>query len=183
METNFDDFETEPTQRPTFLTVLCILTFIGSGWAILSSAWSYSTASKFTKDMTAFKHDNRDSVLLKDSVSLNDTAHVNKKGRHSSEFGLQMRSAFSKMLTEDNIRKGAIGGIIAAFFTLIGAILMWRLKRIGFYIYIVGVVIAGIIPFYLYGSNFLAVGISSFGSFFGLIFIALYALNLKSMNR
>ena len=46
MESNLNEFEQEPRLRPTLLTVLCILTFIGSGWTIFSSVWSYSTASQ-----------------------------------------------------------------------------------------------------------------------------------------
>ena len=33
-------FETNQLKRPTFLTVLCILTFIGSGWGVLSQLFS-----------------------------------------------------------------------------------------------------------------------------------------------
>lgn len=182
METRLDDFETEPVQRPTFLTVLCILTFIGSGWAILSSAWSFTTASKFSKSFNELKRVERDSVMQKDSIHLNDTINKNER-RRNREFGINIKATFSQMLTEDNIRKNAIGGFLAALFTLSGALLMWWLRRAGFYLYIIGVVFGGLIPFYLYGNNFLAVGVSSFGSFFGLIFIALYAMNLKSMRR
>ncbi len=181
METNLQDFETEPTQRPSFLTVLCILTFIGSGFAILNSVWTYTSASKFTKEFVQFRHMDRDSSGI-DSVHVNDSAAV-KEARRSNELGEKMKKSISQIMSEDNMRKGAIGAFIAALFTLSGALLMWHLKRSGFYLYVLGVVIAGIIPFYLFGSNFLAVGMSSFGSFFGLVFIALYALNLKAMNR
>ena len=39
-------FEEQPhrIQRPTFLSVLCILTFIGSGWGVLSNLFSLFTA-------------------------------------------------------------------------------------------------------------------------------------------
>ncbi len=94
-----------------------------------------------------------------------------------------MGATLSKMFTEENIKKGAIGSLLAALLTLSGALLMWRLKKSGFYLYIGGVLVGLIVPLVIYGNNFLAVGISSFGAFFGLIFIALYALNLKSMNR
>ncbi|MDQ6890443.1 MAG: hypothetical protein M3Z56_09240, partial [Bacteroidota bacterium] len=66
---------------------------------------------------------------------------------------------------------------------LVGAILMWQLRRTGFYLYIIGVIIGIIVPFYLYGNNLIAVGISAFTSFFGLVFIALYALNFRSFRK
>ncbi|MGH2564743.1 MAG: hypothetical protein ACRDE5_09525, partial [Ginsengibacter sp.] len=99
-----------------------------------------------------------------------------------SAFGEKMMITMSQIVTADKIRKSAIGGSISALFTLFGAILMWRLKRNGFYIYIVGILIGVIVPIYLYGNNFIAIGMSSFSSLFGLVFIALYALNIKSMK-
>jgi hypothetical protein len=87
------------------------------------------------------------------------------------------------MMTVENIHKKSIGDLIAGLFTLAGAILMWFQRRNGFYLYIAGVLIGIALPFYLYGNDLLTVGIASFGAFFGLLFIVLYALNLKWMNR
>ena len=86
-------------------------------------------------------------------------------------------------MNENNIRKTAVGRFISFLRTLSGALLMWWLYRKGFYLYILGVVFGIMVPFYLYGNDFLAIGVSSFGNFFGLVFIALYALNLKSMTN
>lgn len=184
MEDNLYDFETEPEKRPSFLTWLCILTFIGSGWAILSCIWSYTTAHK-TATIFSENSRSRDSTLQKDStLSENggDTARVRfRKG--DGPFGLKMRETVTKILSEDNIRKTAIGGFIAALLTLSGALLMWQLNRKGFYLYILGVVFGIMVPIYLYGHDLLAIGIASFTNFFGLVFIALYALNLSSMKR
>ena len=176
MESNLNEFEQEPHLRPTLLTVLCILTFIGSGWLIVSNAWSYSRASQSaTMFSSAGINRTDDSTLQKDSVFKGDR-------RNRSPFGEKMMSSLSKMLTAENIRKSAIANIISGFFTLLGAFLMWRLRRNGFYLYVAGVVISLVVPFYLYGNNLIAIGVSSFWSFFGLVFIALYALNLKSLR-
>ena len=43
MENPFDE-QQRPIQRPTFLMVLCILTFIGSGWGVLSNLYSVFTS-------------------------------------------------------------------------------------------------------------------------------------------
>ena len=181
METNLYDFEKEPEKRPSFLTWLCILTFVGSGWAILSCIWSYTTAHK-TASVFSENASRRDSVFQKDSLNVNDTARLELREKHSPFEG-KMKASFSKILNENNIRKSAIGGLIAALLTLSGALMMWWLKRRGFYLYILGVVFGIIVPFYIYGNDFLAIGISSFTNFFGLVFIALYALNLKSMTN
>lgn len=176
MENNLYDYEMEPEKRSTFLTWLCILTFIGSGWAIVSSIWSYTAAHK-----TATVFSGNFSAEKKDSTLQNDTTHVTMKENHSP-FGSKMKASLSKIFKEDNIRKAAIGGLIAALLTLSGALLMWQLKRKGFYLYIAGVAISIFVPFYVFGNDMIAVGASSFTNFFGLIFIALYALNLKSLK-
>jgi type III secretory pathway component EscR len=174
MNKNSYDYETEPPARSSFLTVLCILTFIGSGWGILSSAWTFSTASETASIFKEPRQSNNESANI-DSAQLN-------RSRARSAFEKKMKTSFSDLLTADHIRKSAIGTIVAALFTLLGALLMWRLKRIGFYLYIAGVLVALIFPFYLYNNNFLAAGMSAVSSFFGLIFIALYALNFKSLK-
>lgn len=180
MQALFDDLEPEIEPRPTFLTVLCVLTFIGSGWAILSAAWTFTNASKFANRLSAIRHVSRDSVSLKDSVHSKDIAHFNKHRQSPAE---KIKASLSNIATVGNIRKASVGSFIAALLTLFGAVLMWHLRRTGFYLYIFGIVIAGIIPFYLYGNNFLSIGISSFGTFFGLVFISLYALNLKALKK
>jgi hypothetical protein len=165
------EFETEPEQRPSFLTWLCILTFIGSGWALISCIWTYYYAPKtefvFSENMK------KDSISQKDTVSLH---------RNHSPLEGKVKASFSKILDVENIRKVSIGGFIAALLTLTGAILMWKLRRNGFYIYVLGVIFGILVPFYVFGNDLIAVGATSFANFFGLVFIALYALNLKSMR-
>jgi hypothetical protein len=173
MATNTYEYETEPASRPSFLTWLCILTFIGSGWAIISSIYTYVSAEKYANILTQEK------PLKKDSTFVDSRASVHNERKVLSE---RVKVSFSKILDKDNLRKLAIGNLIAALFTLAGAIFMWRLNRTGFYIYITGVIISLMIPFYLFGNDLIAVGATSFNNFFGLVFIALYALNLKAMN-
>ncbi|MEP6627313.1 MAG: hypothetical protein ABJA32_04980 [Ginsengibacter sp.] len=179
MDSKLDDFESEPEPRPTFLTVLCILTFIGSGWGIISAIWSYTTADEIVKVINVQRLDrNNDSLHVVDSARLE-----RNKNSIGYMIGRKLRMATEKMMTVENIHKKSIGDLIAALFTLAGAILMWFQRRNGFYLYIAGVVFVIALPFYLYGIDLLTVGIASFGAFFGLLFIVLYALNLKWMSR
>jgi len=176
MEKNLYEFEAEPEKRPSFLTWLCILTFIGSGWAIISCIWSYTTANQTAAMFSQNINNRKDSTLRLDS----NTATLEKK---QGRFEGKIKASFSKILKEDNIRKAAIGGFIASLLTLAGAILMWNLRRQGFYIYFLGVFFGILVPFYLFGNDLIAIGATSFANFFGLVFIALYALNLKSMRK
>jgi uncharacterized membrane protein YqjE len=175
MEKSLYEFENEPEPRPSFLTWLCILTFIGSGWALISCVWTYKMADK-----TSFVFHQRVKVK-NDSTFLKDTANI-RRHQEASPLKGKIQASLSKIVNTDNMRKAAIGGFIAALLTLAGALLMWKLKRKGFYIYILGVALAIAIPFYLYGNDLIAIGATSFANFFGLLFIALYALNLKSMR-
>lgn len=176
MESNLSDFEEEPPLRPTLLTVLCILSFIGSGWIIVSNIYTYSTAAHTARMFSINK------VKISNDSSLKKDSAAKRWRRDQTTFGPKMMTSLSKVMTEDNIRKSAIGNIISALCTLLGALLMWRLRRSGFYLYIAGTIVGLLAPFYLYGNNLLAVGISSVPTFFGLVFIALYALNIKNLR-
>ena len=69
MESNLNEFEKEPRLRPTLLTVLCILTFIGSGYSIVKGVYSYSMAAESVRmfSSSGIRRQN-DSTLEKDSV-------------------------------------------------------------------------------------------------------------------
>ncbi|MEO6134312.1 MAG: hypothetical protein ABIP35_04105 [Ginsengibacter sp.] len=179
MDFNDQDSEMQPEKRNTFLTVLCILTFVGSGWAIMTAATSYFTAEATAKVFNqTFKKNPADSAAKVDTVS-----NQVRKNSTSHQIGFKVGKSMKKMMTVDNIHKKAIGDLIAGLCTLGGAILMWFQRKKGFYLYIVGVAIGIAVPFYLYGNDLVSIGISSFGAFFGLLFIALYAVNLKSLYK
>ncbi|MEO6818579.1 MAG: hypothetical protein ABI266_08650 [Ginsengibacter sp.] len=193
MRSSDNDFEQEPKLRPSFLTVLCILTFIGSGMAIISSVFAYKTADKSNSIFSEIAKGNKnnsgtttiiinDSTYIADSTTVSDSIITPGNAKPSSEFEKKMKASVSKMFTKENIQKKSIGDLIAALFTLSGAILMWNLKRQGFYLYIIGVLISLFVPMYLYGTDLMSIGLSIIAAFFGLVFIALYALNLKVMN-
>ena len=214
-----DHLEDENYQekRPAFLTVLCILTFIGSGWAIFSAITAYNTAEQTigifsdsimsNKEITRAKGDTlimqtkTDTFAagqapdsLKDSAG-NDSLEADDKNLNENEvdtstasyemgkkFGEKLKDNVMDMLSVDKMKHSAIGSFIAALFTIAGAFFMFRLRKPGFYLYIIGIAIGIAVPFYIYSGNMLAIGLAAFSSFFGLIFIALYALNLKSMK-
>jgi hypothetical protein len=69
----------------------------------------------------------------------------------------------------------AVGAILSAG-SLYGAIQMWKLKKIGFFIYAAAGVL-GIITPLLFGISF-----STMGAIFPILFIVLYYLNVKHME-
>jgi len=114
-------------QRPTFLTVLCILTFIGSGLGLL--------------------------------------------------FGLIGLVAAGAIESFAEYLPGVSGGIFKSIISLVlvaaslyGAIQMWKLKKLGFYIYAAANVIL------------LIMGFGIFSLIITAAFIVMYYLNLKAME-
>ena len=171
MAQDLDEFDIQPPQRPTFLKVLCILTFIGSSYAIITSTYTYFNAKEIANEV----------VKAKSEIN-QDVQNKRKNKPQNDAFASKMVKNMSVMANPDNLRRSSLGSIIASVFCLIGAILMWRLNRKGFYLYVLGTIIGIIVPFYVFGNNFLtalSVGISAL---IGILFVIFYAMNLKSMK-
>jgi len=95
----------------------------------------------------------------------------------------QLLSSAREMADPYKIRKIALFGLVASMLTLGGAFLMFQLRKIGFWIYLVGIGIAVVAPFTVYGAgNLLGIIISSGTGLVGIVFCVLYAVNLKHMD-
>lgn len=149
--------------RSQFLTLLCILTF-------LSCAWGLSDAI----------------VSLVQTDTIAETQVIKRKYTPEQQKAVpkeyyEDRSTGNVPLSDDptQIRNLAIASAAYSLLTLIGAVLMFRLRRIGFWIYIAGVVVGLILPIMLVGFSALNI---SFGVFFSMLFAGLYWLTLKEMH-
>lgn len=123
-----EEQNTQTGQRPGFLTVLCILTFIGSGLSILFSLLGI--------------------------------------------FGIGALNNFASAYGVDSGETGVFKLILMVIFSgasLYGAIMMWNLKKIGFYLYV-----AAQILMVVFGFGWIAL-------FFAALFVVLYYLNLKHL--
>ena len=87
-------------KRPGFLTVLCILTFVGSGLGVLGGI-----------------------------------------------LGLIGSSALASLVPAGGSVLSSLAGLVASGLCLFGAIQMWGLKKQGFMLYLIGCVIAIVMPF------------------------------------
>ncbi len=67
---------------------------------------------------------------------------------------------------------------LLAFLSLFGAIMMWKLKKTGFYLYIIANLIALILPFAIFKD----VPVNILGIVITIGFIVMYAANLKAMK-
>jgi hypothetical protein len=155
--------------RPPFLTILCILTFIGSGWGIISGASGYFTANATAGVAQAAMEDVRE--------------EVENQGTAGSKFAEKVLSGTSEMLQPEKLKKNALFGMVASVFTLLGGILMFGLKKTGFYSYVLGTAIGIAGPFVAFGGgNVMTILSSSFAAFIGILFVILYGLNLKHLR-
>ncbi len=152
--------------RNTFLTVICILSFLGSGWGVIKAIRSYATADYIAQ--------------IGDMAIQNAQKEVNQ-ATNPPGFVQAIIGSVEKDMNPDFLRKMAIFQFISNVLTLSGAILMWKLKKTGFYLYVTGIAVLVIAPLAM-GRLVGAIGASLIG-FFGVIFIVMYAVNLKQMNR
>lgn len=155
--------------RPQFLTVLCILTFIGSGYGVFNAVTSYQNAEVavgLTNDMLDTAMDD-----------IEDQAENEKE----AEMANKIMGAVTDGLTVENVKNMAIANGIAALLTLIGAILMWGLDKKGFWLYLIGTAVSVIAPIMVYKGILGAISGGGM-AFFGIIFCILYGLNFKHLK-
>lgn len=150
-----------PAKRPTFLTVLCILSFVAAGISIVASILGY-LAMGVAEDMGA---------------SLGAGMAEGMEGMEGMDgaFGEAMNAANALAA---NAKTLLIIGIIVTLIALFGVIQMWKQKKMGFYIYTGAQVIGIIAPIIIVGM----LGFSVFGTIISAAFIVMYGLNLKHMS-
>ena len=146
MTTDSTKTQSENQKRPVLLTVMCILTFIGSSFLIISTLFSYISIQNMSEELKA--------------MSLE-----------------MMQTSPSNLLTK--LIVGVLGGIIC----LVGAIMMWKLKKTGFYLYILGTIVPLIISYFIPSKDFLfGDSAIAFGGLMAFVLISLYGLNWDSLK-
>tara|TARA_B100001758_G_C18229857_1_gene514782 strand:+ start:116 stop:559 length:444 start_codon:yes stop_codon:yes gene_type:complete len=136
----------DENKRPGFLTVLCILTFVGSGLGVLGGI-----------------------------------------------LGLIGSSALASLVPAGGTVIQTAGGLVAAGLCLFGAIQMWGLKKQGFMLYLIGVIISIAISLYavltfptdgVFGAELVVSAMwTSFAIGLGInvLFVILYNINKKHL--
>ena len=149
--------------RSQFLTLLCILTFLSCAWGLADSVVSYTHSDAVSESI----RDDRP----KPAADQDKTTKKYFEDRTTDDVPDPSNPAL--------IRSLAVAQFLYSLTTLIGAILMFRLRRIGFWVYVAGVVIGLILPIVLAG--FGAIN-TSFGVFFSLLFVVMYWNTVKEMQ-
>ena len=150
--------ETEGPKRPQFLTVLCILTYIGVGIGILGSVGAWWGMRFLANTMEQNGGD------LEGLPGMDDPAKV--------EQTLAAIKHSNAML---------ISGVLCSLICLVGALQMWKQQKMGFYIYLVGEITPMIVSLVLMGASAF-IGWGMLGIAFPAVFIVLYSLNFKHLS-
>jgi hypothetical protein len=156
-------------KRPTFLTVLCILTFIGSGWGVLSQLFSLL----FTNLVDVSAQTEQLNTMMDNMESGAGTSFLS---------GILSSSQEVMQATMMHAKSIAVISLVLSLLSLCGAILMFSLRRIGFYIYTVAQLLLLFVVPYFAGFSMIVVMGMLFSALFTVVFIILYALNLKAMR-
>lgn len=169
MENPFEEKQNSPV-RPTFLLVVCILTFIGSGWSVLSNLFSIFTSG-----------------MMDSSLQMEQYSNMmgNIEGSASSSFLTGFLNSSMEVLqaTAAHAREIAVMQLVLSVISLLGAIMMFQLRRFGFYLYTAAQILAlFVLPYFAGFSTLVVIGML-WSAFISLIFIILYAVNLRYMVK
>jgi len=154
-------------KRSTFLTVICVLTFIGSGLGLWDAVMDYLSAD-FAGQVA--------------SQALEEVQDKLDQEKDVPGFMGSLLGSVREGMNPANLRKlGMVEGIANAL-TLAGALLMWRLRRSGFWLYTGGIVVLVAGQLVIFGNGLIGLAAAGIIGFFGILFIVAYALNLRQMR-
>jgi len=158
-----------PKKRPTFITVLCILSLIGSGgFGIIQPIYQYFTFDQTYPEKVA---------QIEEGLEKMEDA-----GMDSGFFyDMAVNGQLALEKTAENLDMMTLTNILFAMLSLLGVFLMFKLKKNGFYLYSAVNLFWMLVPIYFIGFE---VGMMTLGiaGFVTVLFIILYAVNLKHME-
>lgn len=159
-----ENYIVDNDKMPNFLKVLCILTYVGAGFGILGGA-----SNLLFSDLT--------------ETSLKLTSSLMESSPANDILGLN----FEQMIVWQKYIN--IAALLGAILCLTGALIMWKRKKIGFFIYVPGAIIPSVVT--IMGMKYMFTGLlgslTSLGGYasllFGIAFVVMYGVNLKHMNK
>lgn len=164
-------------KRPTFLTVLCILSFIGCGLGVFSGITGYFSY----KAMSSIGDGMQDEWKQAMDNAMENAAAEEGMGDAGAELARGLGDALGGATNFSAMANSSLIQGLLCILIFVGVFMMWKLKKTGFYIYTVGQIALVATPFLLVGG--LAGGMmATLGAIFPIIFIILYGLNLKHMS-
>lgn len=153
--------------RPTFLTILCFLTFMSA----VSGLWTQSERL-WNPGITADRTRETFEAVRENLERQGNTAEAKTMDK--------MFEAVIEQTTAENVKTGAIIMLIFESLSLYAAYLMWNLQKRGYFLYLGGMAVAFLAPLLMIG-GWMGVITAMAGIFFSIFMAILYAFNLKHM--
>ena len=171
IDNSFEQAMQEP-KRPQLLTVICILSFIMCGLGLLGGIWN-----------------------IIQNTPENMAEGIDKMRQFSPEMADKMEENMIAMQDSTYIQISPYLNLIYALLSFVGVLMMWKLQKKGFYIYLAGELLP-YIGFIVAGKESMAAmdmagggagkmaGVVIVGLMlvFDAAFVIMYAVNLKKMN-
>jgi hypothetical protein len=158
-----NDITTDAAKRPTLLTVLCILSFIWIGLMVIGGGLGYVGMKMFASGQME--------EMLQQAGGDDATKSLEEMQAKVDESGMTAEQLATQMLIL----------VAVSLVSLVGVIMMWKLRRPGFYIYALCALIGIAMPLVM-GGKFDTSGGSIFGLVMTLGFVGLYFSQLKHMH-
>lgn len=167
---NIDDLGEKRGPRPSFLTVLCILSFIAIGLSFSSGLTSLVTGPMNEDEMAEI---DTKMVELVDELRSNEIEGM-----------AQMIEKIGRMQVAVNEQHYAVNStnVLFALIGLVGVILMWQGRKLGFHLYIIYCLLATVQLYFFVPSVDIPAIIVIVSLLLSGLFIFMYSRNLKWMQ-
>lgn len=170
---NMTDTTTPPIDirtRPTFLTVLCILSFLGCGLGLYGGI----------SDLLS----NKNQEALEEATQRIDEAKAQMGDDAASGFAGNMMDAAIEMAQKaaEHAKEIGLSKIVLALIEALGVLLMWNLRKSGFWLYVLSMLGGLAVPLIFLGTNLASILSIGVAGLIGIVFVVLYAMNLKHMH-
>jgi len=162
-----DPWTDQTGKRTTTVTVLCILIFVFGGWALISdiSEWMNPPAPEEVEEQL-------DQSAEMMAGFLSNMPDAEEAMETSREFALLMAEHAAPI---------AMLKAFATLGALIGAWLLWRMRSIGFHVYLISAIVWAFSPMFILGSNLLTWSLAIMYGIVVLVFALLFNANRKYM--
>jgi hypothetical protein len=159
--------EVQQKNRTTFLTILCILSFINGGFNILFNIPSFFMPNFMEVYVETIKQQQRMNIYPESPPVLANMMN-------------DLIEMFERMAAHWTIM--ILSTILLAIMSVIGVWMMWSLKKTGYLFYATAQILWALMPFIFLGVNWFSLLVVFLGGIFTAAFLIMYGTQLKHMS-
>jgi hypothetical protein len=155
--------------RPTMLTVLCVLSFAFGSWSLFEGYKSAFTNAP-QEGLEALEVETQEALAEMDAASAGMMQGMLESAMDVARKGVE------------NAKPIGYSNIALALISIFGVWRMWNLRKQGFWLYVLATFGGVISAMVFLGGGMVALMSIGFTAFIGILFVVLYAVNLKHMH-